>query len=652
VVRQVSGAPAVAPRTGPGAVGLAFAAGAFVVAAWDLISLSVNDDGAAGFGMLRYSLQLLVSVPCAAGLAAAGIAWAVGLSLRPGIARIPRRIAALLLVSAPLLTLLPPLFGGPAISSCPWRYPLAIASAALAVLLVGSLARATKATLERVASGPSGGLAAFAFAGAAVCALVGARELSAGILVGLYPDLHRAVTLAALAAVSCGALVALAALRRAPGRRTVLAMAIVALVSWAPGSRLALSAPLARQRLAEQAPLVGPFVGPLFSLESRVSAWLSKTAGSTGGRRGGSPFPAASFEGERRRSVVLVTVDALRGDVLDPGADLARRAPGLGRLARRGLRFERAYAPGNYTPVSVPAMVVGYHPGPKDVLAAGDTVFAPFNAAGYSTEFFFTAHEYASLERTSLWPLASKGFFCRLYHPEYRGAAAILEGVERSLAGPGPAFVWAHLSDVHSPFLLRADTSSRAGAFEGTYAGQLEHLDGVLAPFLERLIERRPEVIWALSSDHGESLGERGITFHGSNLYEEQVRVPLVIGGPGVVAGTVARPVGVIDLGSTLLSLAGATVPPWGPVLPTAPSADPRTPAPVLVVGRSQCGLVDGSHKLIVDTATGAVGLYDLRADPGETGNLVEDDGERARDMLGRLRAAACPYPMGHLGVD
>src|SRR5262249_35834350 len=66
----------------------------------------------------------------------------------------------------------------------------------------------------------------------------------------------------------------------------------------------------------------------------------------------------------------------------------------------------------------------------------------------------------------------------------------------------------------------------------------------------------------ALTSDHGEALGDHGELVHGFFLYEATLRVPLLLRGPGVRPGTrvpiVARSV---DLFPTILELSGVPAP-------------------------------------------------------------------------------------------
>ena len=72
-----------------------------------------------------------------------------------------------------------------------------------------------------------------------------------------------------------------------------------------------------------------------------------------------------------------------------------------------------------------------------------------------------------------------------------------------------------------------------------------------LLKILEERFER--EVVLAITADHGEEFREHGGVYHGSTLYEEQVRVPLLLRMPGLASTKVEAPVEVVDIAPTLL---------------------------------------------------------------------------------------------------
>lgn len=138
-------------------------------------------------------------------------------------------------------------------------------------------------------------------------------------------------------------------------------------------------------------------------------------------------------------------------------------------------------------------------------------------------------------------------------------------------------------------------------------------------------------------SDHGDWLGDHGLVLKGPMHYEGLLRVPLIVRGPRLPAGKVVdQPVSTIDLGPTMYDLAGAApgLTQHGASLRPLIEGDGTREFALneweLLPGRagvalSLCTVRTRTHKLTIDTASGAGELYDLGADPGELRNLFDD---------------------------
>ena len=109
------------------------------------------------------------------------------------------------------------------------------------------------------------------------------------------------------------------------------------------------------------------------------------------------------------------------------------------------------------------------------------------------------------------------------------------------------------------------------------YDAEVAWTDALVGRFVEslRTTGRLDDTLVIVTSDHGEGLGDHGEETHGYFVYESTLRVPLVLRGPGVKAGTrldgVAR---TIDLLPTILQLT-ASPPPVGRPSPAAASRLP-----------------------------------------------------------------------------
>jgi arylsulfatase A-like enzyme len=183
------------------------------------------------------------------------------------------------------------------------------------------------------------------------------------------------------------------------------------------------------------------------------------------------------------------------------------------------------------------------------------------------------------------------------------------------------------------------------------YDSGVRAADFALGRVLEAWVARYPEAVVAVTSDHGEHLGERGLLDHRSSVYPETLRVPLVIAAPGrFPAGTrVSSPVNLERLHPTLLELAGLH-PTEGSLVPlleddrasevVSAAAWPDALWSRRIGGRfSRTWRLyrDATHALVNDDENSAE-LYDLVRDPGMTRDLAADQPERVADLRRRAR--------------
>jgi arylsulfatase A-like enzyme len=164
-------------------------------------------------------------------------------------------------------------------------------------------------------------------------------------------------------------------------------------------------------------------------------------------------------------------------------------------------------------------------------------------------------------------------------HPR---AKSINEGVLDffNKCGTGPCFLFANYMDAHNPYipprryasvypagetLLPAthqprydDDEQTLGYFAARYDEQILALDAKIGDLLNTLASRGIlDDSWLIiTADHGESFGEHGVTGHGTSLYNEQVRIPLIIRPPaGRELPEIQEPVSLVDITATLAGL-------------------------------------------------------------------------------------------------
>ena len=234
--------------------------------------------------------------------------------------------------------------------------------------------------------------------------------------------------------------------------------------------------------------------------------------------------------------------------------------------------------------------------------------------------------------------------------------------------------LWVHLFEPHDPYEPPEPYASRYR--DRPYDGEVAYADalvGQLDDALQRL-GLESETLLAVASDHGEGLGEHQETLHGFFVYQTTLAVPLILRGPGIVAGgRIAANVGLVDLLPTALDLLGVALPrgfqPSGNSLgASAPRRDRRRrPIARSMPSRwCRCCISDGAICACSGEDRGSTcwrpkpELYDLASDPHEQHNLVggaagasrgssRDAGEdaRRRNAASATTATARTLPAG-----
>jgi arylsulfatase A-like enzyme len=196
-----------------------------------------------------------------------------------------------------------------------------------------------------------------------------------------------------------------------------------------------------------------------------------------------------------------------------------------------------------------------------------------------------------------------------------------------------------HLSDPHAPYNL----GKRRGSEYERYLAEVRLVDDGLRRLLASIEQFKltARTILIVQADHGEAFGEHNSKTHGTTLYDEALRVPLLILAPGVSARRIDDLVTTMDLGPSILDLFGVPTPGYfmgQSLVAYMKGGSPRLTRPVLAENRLQQALIlPNGLKVIYDTRTRIAELYDLLSDPEETNDL-SDDTERLREPLLTLK--------------
>jgi len=421
----------------------------------------------------------------------------------------------------------------------------------------------------------------------------------------------------------------------------------------------------------------------------------------------GSPRPAvarpiAVRTEPPRRNVILISIDTLRADRLGCYGNPRAASPAIDRLARSGVRCRSVIAPSNWTLPSHYSMMTSLYPSVHGV-HPDRAIFGGFRRPTHVAGVRGSGREETIAER-----LADLGYFTAAItengwvHPEFgfdQGFASYVADTSGSLAATRgrtldwlaahaelPFFLFVHTYQPHQPYDAPApydtmflDTShvgyalpgstvpvdfledfqrgffepmqADVEAFRALYDAEVRYVDDFVSD-LVRTLERHgidDRTVVVLTSDHGEEIFEHGRFSHGDALYDEVMRVPLIVWGAGIPAGVeIDDPVTLLDILPTVVEIAGGRIdaPVQGrSLVPRFAGAVPGFDARALFAegfGKDSIpmyGIWRGSHKYITGASPDSGELYDLALDPEERHDLSGSHPGTAADLRSAIEA-------------
>lgn len=405
-----------------------------------------------------------------------------------------------------------------------------------------------------------------------------------------------------------------------------------------------------------------------------------------------------------RPNLLLITIDTLRADHVGSYGYRRPTTPQIDALATRGVRFARCYSPASWTAPAMFSLITGVAP-PQHGIVHGQVDAEPTAGAGSGAAPRVVLQEVLAEEWTTIAEAlrdrgyTTAGFSSNGHLVRAQGFAQGFDHFDESclweradcvnarvlawLAAQPPRqpfFLWVHYFDPHHDTTRpdrRYDPQPPYDTLfpgEGPplgverslalYDGEIRRTDDAVGELLERIgrSANPASTTVVLTADHGDEFLERGNWYHTKTVYDELVRVPLIVAPGGGRGGRVIdTPVALTDLLPTLLDLAGAK-PAFAaeglslaPLLAGKPGGEAFAQRGLYGETRRWAGLdrrywLTGRHKVIVDREAGTREIYDIVADPGERRDLAPAEPALADRLQGALagylsRADRVRYP-------
>jgi arylsulfatase A-like enzyme len=298
--------------------------------------------------------------------------------------------------------------------------------------------------------------------------------------------------------------------------------------------------------------------------------------------------------------VFIYVIDTLRADALEAyGAPLGS-SPKIAEFAQDAVVYSNTHAASAWTLPSTVSLLTGVQPDRHQVMR-GDVQFSEDRSKSLPRLLSDEGYQTVGISQSYV---VSAGFglaapFERFFLNDHLNSFALrsqrvrrffLEWLYSERNGSSPILAYLHTVDPHAPYEpigpFRKPAIEHPGKLDrqeylptvfgqkghledaaelrhmkALYEGEVQYADAEFGKFIDLLkqLNLYEESVVVLVSDHGEEFGEHGGVDHGRSVYEELLRIPLIIKYPGRLgAGTSSDvPASTVDVAPTILELAG-----------------------------------------------------------------------------------------------
>lgn len=411
-----------------------------------------------------------------------------------------------------------------------------------------------------------------------------------------------------------------------------------------------------------------------------------------------------------RPNIVFILIDAMRADCVDPEKSPNQITPFLSELAKKSIYFPHAITPCSWTKPTIATFLTGLPPEKHKVRFSirHEDPYAP--VSDVLDDAFLTLPEYLSENgyetyamqtNANLVPLLgfAQGFSNEHFIFGNDAPASIV--TEKSLnliskAKP-PFFLYVHYMDPHLPYIPPPEFLDMFKKTEGLdkaeekylepnavlnylaelvyynvgkrkeppshdfseaarqelwrrYLAETRFADSETEKLVNTIKKRYSNTIFFILSDHGEEFWEHKGVGHGTSLYEEQIRVPVIIHGRGITPKKIDNVVSTAGFAKTITSIIGLTIPSQfegSNLLKNNgnETVEIVTWGPWADMGLNLKAVLKYPWKLIIDRNNNKVELHNLDDDPRETINKSREHPEIVKELMKYIQTIPSSQP-------
>jgi arylsulfatase len=392
-------------------------------------------------------------------------------------------------------------------------------------------------------------------------------------------------------------------------------------------------------------------------------------------------------------NVLLLTVESLRADQLRAYGGNRDVMPALEKLANEARVFLNTYTQSGHTnyatiiPLSshYPLRSATAHVYPKNPTYPRVLIYDVLKVLRYRTAIFSSSNENwggminyletggldrfihaANSKKPTYLMQGDTGFAIWARETKHAGSLDDRSTVDEAIqwidnTGNEPFFVAMNLQNSHLPYPVPPDFPRRFGpakldftirfaqfpkdksqVVKDVYADSLAYVDSQIGRLFQHLRNKNKwdNTLIVVTGDHGQAFYEHGFASHASAIFDEVMKVPLLIRAPGLKAGLDNRLAQHVDIAPSILGLLGL------PVHPSFQGIDlfntrPDSKRSAYLVAQTpdayQYGIVRSGLKLIYDEPEREYLLFNVATDPGEKTDIASAQPELVKELAQRL---------------